>query len=246
MFCNMIGDVIAAFKTNEIDILAHGVNCSKGFGSGIAGQIAQQFPEVQDIFFEHDFTLGDIQPVKISEGNETSVENVFIGGKWIINCATQQYYGNDPASQPNGMYCSYDAIEKCMRSINDAFKDKVIGIPFIGAGLAGGEWKYIKAIISNVFADSTNTIVAYKYGASEYELATIEAVIKYYEPTGFHSYTEKLNDNWKGLEDFVRGLKSRYIWLTDNYIDICKIRFNANSCKGELLSVLNKIHNEYK
>jgi len=39
------GDIIEALKCNEIEFLAHGVNCSGAFGSDMAGQIEKNFPK---------------------------------------------------------------------------------------------------------------------------------------------------------------------------------------------------------
>ena len=47
----------------------------------------------------------------------------------------------------NGIPVSYDAIRDVMFKINETFFGKRIGIPMIGAGLAGGDWNIIKNII---------------------------------------------------------------------------------------------------
>jgi len=140
------GDVLKALKKNEIDIVAHGCNCSGGFGSGIAGQIAKLYPKVRNeyIFQYHakNFELGKIHPIQTEDGI-------------IVNCATQQEYGRNPGSQPNGRYCDYIAIEECMQKLASYIHDKKLrlGMPMIGAGLAGGNWKAIEIIINRTFND---------------------------------------------------------------------------------------------
>lgn len=142
------GDVLKALSNEEIDILAHGVNCSGGFGSGIAGQIAKEYPIVKQeylyIYNTISWRLGKIQIVDINK-------------RLIINCATQQYYGRDPQSQPNNRYCDYEAISKCMAELYKlVYKENLkIGIPRIGCGLAGGNWDIVEAIINEAFSDYT-------------------------------------------------------------------------------------------
>jgi O-acetyl-ADP-ribose deacetylase (regulator of RNase III) len=121
------GDVIQAMIDGEIKGMAHGVNCSGGFGSGVAGQL-------------------------------TVVTNSGI----IYNCATQEQYGGKPYPARTGMYCSYDAIRNCLRTLE---RNSVapLGIPRIGAGLAGGDWNVIKAIVEEVFGSSEKELIVYEY-----------------------------------------------------------------------------------
>lgn len=115
-------------------MFAHGVNCRGGFGSGIAGQIVKKHPEVRDDYLKKAATLegwklGDVQ----------------LSGK-IFNCATQNNYGYDGKK-----YCSYDAIETCLRKAKKHCSkfDLQLGLPKIGCGLAGGNWKVVHEIIKD-------------------------------------------------------------------------------------------------
>jgi O-acetyl-ADP-ribose deacetylase (regulator of RNase III) len=49
-----------------------------------------------------------------------------------------------------------------MRKINHIFKGNHIGMPKIGAGLAGGDWDRIEKIIGTALKDCQITIVNYK------------------------------------------------------------------------------------
>jgi O-acetyl-ADP-ribose deacetylase (regulator of RNase III) len=49
-----------------------------------------------------------------------------------------------------------------MRKINHTFKGKHIGLPKIGAGLAGGDWNRIKTIIQTELKDMKVSVVIYK------------------------------------------------------------------------------------
>ena len=135
------GDILKALQNNEVDYIAHGVNCSDGFGAGLARQIAKQYPATRKhyhmTFDKFGWKLGD----------------VCVTPDKILNCATQQTYG------PNGMkYVSYDAIEKCMSFINAAYQGNRIGLPKIGAGLGGGNWNIIEKIIEETLTDVDVTI----------------------------------------------------------------------------------------
>jgi len=131
------GDI---FKT-DLNIIAHGCNCSGGFNSGVAFQIAQKYPEVRTAYLnkfkKEGWKLGDIQIVQTQN-------------KTIINCGTQQFYGKDGKK-----YVSYEAIESVMIKLLDySLKtNQTIAIPKIGAGLAGGDWEVIESIINKVFKD---------------------------------------------------------------------------------------------
>ena len=48
-----------------------------------------------------------------------------------------------------------------MRKMNHVFKGKHIGLPQIGAGLAGGDWNRIKNIIQTELTDCKVTVVIY-------------------------------------------------------------------------------------
>jgi len=56
----------------------------------------------------------------------------------------------------------YEALTLCLRKINWVFSGKHIGLPKIGAGLAGGDWEQIKQIIKNELNDCDVTVVIYK------------------------------------------------------------------------------------
>ena len=167
------GDIIEALKYSEIRFLAHGVNCSGGFGSGIAGQIAKEFPKVRneylkkykegrDIYHPYGWMLGDIQPVEVEIFHEARIipigkKNVeipeAISKPHIINCAIQKDYGSDGKE-----YVDYEAVRDCMKHLKVfANHSSSIGIPRIGSGLAGGDWSRIENIIVDVFDGSYDT-----------------------------------------------------------------------------------------
>ena len=131
------------FQT-KAQIIAHGCNCRGGFGSGIAGIIARDYPSVRAAFLQKfntsGWTLGEIQAVKEKD-------------KTFINCATQLEFGG--GARFGKVYVDYDAVKQCMEKVLDYKKTHggQVAIPKIGAGLAGGDWEKIEKIINDVFKD---------------------------------------------------------------------------------------------
>lgn len=122
-------------------VIAHGVNCSGGFASGVAGQIAKKWPEVKSWYFRKGrWRLGMVQYVETDD-------NI------VANCATQERYGK--MAQYGVVYVDYPAVERVMRDLYDYVSqyDLTVAIPKIGAGLAGGDWNVIEKIINDVFHD---------------------------------------------------------------------------------------------
>ena len=75
--------------------------------------------------------------------------------KVIINAYTQYGYGRDK------VYVDYDAIRSCMREIKTKYAGKRIGLPKIGAGLAGGDWGIISGIIDEELEGEDVVVVVY-------------------------------------------------------------------------------------
>lgn len=133
------------FKATE-ELLAHGCNCKGGFGSGIAAGMATLHRKARNAYLdkheEDGWKLGDVQFVASKE-------------KIIANCATQHNF------LPRGKcHADYNAIKVCMKKVKDYAKlrNLSIAIPKIGAGLAGGDWELIKAILDDVFLDYDCTV----------------------------------------------------------------------------------------
>jgi O-acetyl-ADP-ribose deacetylase (regulator of RNase III) len=73
----------------------------------------------------------------------------------IVNAYTQfDYRGPGPK-------VDYDALDRAFRRIAAAFPEDRVGYPKIGAGLAGGDWARIAAIIDDALAGLDHTLVEY-------------------------------------------------------------------------------------
>lgn len=146
----MISYVKGNVLDSGADVIAHGVNCSGGFASGVAGQIAKRWPTVQHRyrkeFHTNGWHLGKVQSVTMIGQNSPC-------SFFVFNCGTQQFYG--PMAKHGVVYVDYPAIEKCMRQVYEFCEDNDLtcAIPKIGAGLAGGDWNVIEKIINEIFHD---------------------------------------------------------------------------------------------
>jgi O-acetyl-ADP-ribose deacetylase (regulator of RNase III) len=73
----------------------------------------------------------------------------------VVNAYTQfDYRGSGPR-------VDYVAVRSCFRWIKERHSGKRIGLPKIGAGLAGGDWARIAAIIEQELAGEDVTLVEY-------------------------------------------------------------------------------------
>lgn len=144
------GDIVEYFdilkdSTIQKHVLVHGCNCVGKYNSGIAKQIREQYPKAYEEYLKYvkninsGNLIGNINPVSIGD---TGI---------VINAFTQQLYGRDP----NVVYVNYRALEHAIKLIANEYKDSMILLPRIGAGLANGDWNTIKDIIKNEFKNNS-------------------------------------------------------------------------------------------
>jgi len=147
---NARGDLLALAKNGTFDVIAHGCNCFNGMGNGIAGQIKAQFPAA------HAADMATKKGDKAKLGTCTTATIMVDDDRsfTIVNAYTQYTW-----SKKGQRVADYDAIRACMRWMKTNYAGKRIGIPKIGAGLAGGEWSTIKAIVEEELAGEDVTLV---------------------------------------------------------------------------------------
>ena len=144
------GDLIDLAKKGEFDVIAHGCNCFCAMGAGIAPQMANAFG--CDTFpLEDGKYSGDKNKL-----GKIDYESLIVNNKelTVVNAYTQYGLGGKPFD--------YEAFEKIVSKMNKVFAGKHIGLPKIGAGLAGGNWSLIQGIILRDFTDCKVTVVVYK------------------------------------------------------------------------------------
>lgn len=157
MYKEIQGDLIQLALSGEFDVITHGCNCQCNMGAGIAPQMAKAF-ECDRFDLENEKLKGAIQKLGNIDFKYVAIDaNKTIA---VVNSYTQFNYGKNHI---DGTYkpLDYEALILCMRKINYVFKGKHIGLPKIGAGLAGGDWNKIKQIIQTELKDCNVTVVIY-------------------------------------------------------------------------------------
>ena len=146
------GDLLELAEGNHYDVIIHGCNCFHSMSGGIARAIAQKWPEVE----EADKRTAKGDPEKLGTYSECRVsgsEGYAPYEVLVINGYTQYRPGAD---------VNYDAIRSLMQRLHRELpKEAQIGIPRIGAGIAGGDWQEIEDIILTELPDRHVTIVAF-------------------------------------------------------------------------------------
>lgn len=128
----------------DIEVIVHGCNAQGVMGSGVAKIIRDRYNKAYDRYRKEyklhgHLNLGDIITARGDDG------------KVIINAITQEFYGRD-----GKRYVSYDALADAMKKINrfnEVYGVSDIAMPMIGAGLGGGDWSVIEAIIESELTD---------------------------------------------------------------------------------------------
>lgn len=167
------GDLIQLAHEFMFDVITHGCNCHCTMGAGIAPQMAKAFG-CNTFKMESDEYKGDInklgtidyQLLFFSNWDQKYERYPDEGDKllhkmYVVNSYSQYNYG---ANHADGVArpLDYEALTLCLRKINSIFKGQRIGLPQIGAGLAGGNWNRIQAIIQQELKDCDATVVIYK------------------------------------------------------------------------------------
>lgn len=156
------GCLITLAKEGHFDVITHGCNCFCTMGSGIAPQMAKAFG--CNLFpMEDPKYRGDINKLGTIDFETRWVGNGLLEPiqLTIVNSYTQYRYGKNHADGDQRPV-DYEAIVLCMRKINHIFKGKTIGVPKIGAGLAGGDWNRIKRILETELKDMDVWVINYK------------------------------------------------------------------------------------
>lgn len=147
----MSGNLITLAKTGHFDVIAHGCNCFCTMGAGIAKGIKTSFPAAWEVDLKT--KPGDRSKL----GTCTSaVVSTTAGELTVVNAYTQFDW------RGTGLKADYRAITTCMDWIGSHYQGKRIGLPKIGAGLAGGDWNRIMDIIERSLGRHDLTIVEYE------------------------------------------------------------------------------------
>jgi len=144
------GDLLAKAENGEFDVIIHGCNCFHTMGGGIAYFVKKKWPEA----FTAD--LGTVMGSEDKLGSysfaNVTTEN---GNLIVINAYTQFGFGTQECD------LDYTALSDVFNKIKKDFSGLRFGIPKIGAGLAGGNWDEISAIIEKEMVGEDLTLVIF-------------------------------------------------------------------------------------
>lgn len=149
------GDLLKKFEDGEFDIIIHGCNCFHQMGAGIARSIADKWPAVPMIDRQMSergsrFKLGFFTICDVNYDNSS------LDTKLVVNMYTQYKPGRE---DPDVLY---KAIYEGFTRLNNSkvlLEHHRIGIPKIGAGIAGGNWIKINALIEKAMPGRDITLV---------------------------------------------------------------------------------------
>jgi O-acetyl-ADP-ribose deacetylase (regulator of RNase III) len=130
----------------EQKFIAHGCNARGKMNSGVAKAIRDRWPVVFERYQE--WWDESYRVLAVGQNQMVPVKDLFEpDDRVVINMITQANYGRD-----GNKYVSYDAIHNCFAQLNHCptIHAGGLAIPKIGAGLGGGDWKAIEAIINSV------------------------------------------------------------------------------------------------
>jgi len=160
------GNLITLAQQGKFQVITHGCNCWNLMGAGIAPQMAaafgcDKFP-MEDQKYRGDYNkLGQIDYQINTYTGGTSEHDFFEFDLAVVNSYSQYGFGlNHQGGTERPL--DYDALRMCLRKINFIFKGKHVGLPQIGAGLAGGDWNTIKQIMQEELKNCKVTVVIYK------------------------------------------------------------------------------------
>jgi O-acetyl-ADP-ribose deacetylase (regulator of RNase III) len=149
------GNLISMAFDGQFDVIVHGTNCYNNMGSGIAKEVRLRCPGAY--WADQGTNKGDEAKLGTitcgSSKNPDKQEEV--AEFTVVNAYTQHRYGRDRR------HVDYDALRSCFKAVKEQFAGKRIGYPLIGAGLAGGDWEVISAIIDEELDGEDHTLVRF-------------------------------------------------------------------------------------
>lgn len=139
--------------TFERGIIAHGCNCSNGFGSGVAKAIADKYPFVKESYhrnFNSPIGVKELQPHLLGK---IQLVTIYDDELYIANCFTQLDYGKDKKQ-----YADPIAIMESMERVSALAIALHLDVyaPKIGCGLGGLDWIEVEPIFRKISKELNN------------------------------------------------------------------------------------------
>jgi O-acetyl-ADP-ribose deacetylase (regulator of RNase III) len=143
----IVGDLVK--DAEQYEVILHGCNCFNTMGAGIALQVKNKYPQAYAV----DCTTKSGDKAKLGTISYTT-DTIPI----IVNCYSQYDFRGRRVGK---MDLDYNALKSALTAVKKEFSGKKIGMPRIGAQLAGGDWNVIIRIIEEVFQGEDVTIVTW-------------------------------------------------------------------------------------
>jgi O-acetyl-ADP-ribose deacetylase (regulator of RNase III) len=152
-----------------INVIAHSCNCQNVMGAGIAKQIKDRYPKAFEADTErwgNEYNDGGNWRCQIGDYSKWTNFDSNVYHATIYNLYTQSGYSTKKRE------VNYEYFWKAMKAMQEDLlfiqhetgTPRVLGLPYgISCGLAGGNWKIIKAIIEDIFLDSLIECYIVKY-----------------------------------------------------------------------------------
>ena len=142
------GDLVR--DSDQFDVIVQCANCFCTMGAGIAPQIKNKFPEA----YEADCATTSGDKSKLGTISYTTSAKKPI----VVNLYSQFGFNG---RLHDAIDLDYDALRSGLKMVKEKFSGKFIGMPKIGAGLAGGDWAIIEKIIEEELRGEYVVIVNY-------------------------------------------------------------------------------------
>lgn len=157
-----VGDLISAAQSGEINVIAHCCNCMNTMKSGIAPKIASAFPEA--LAADQMTTRGDRAKLGTLSSafskNGLLVYNLY--GQYTFTGRREGKMDLDYWALRSALSAMAVSLHAKCRILDMSTHDLKIGLPKIGAGLAGGDWNIISKMIEGRLRDFDVTIYVLK------------------------------------------------------------------------------------
>jgi O-acetyl-ADP-ribose deacetylase (regulator of RNase III) len=158
----VFGDIVDLAKAGQLDVVIHNCNCQNAMGSGVAKGIAEAFPGVHAV--DRKTVKGD----KSKLGTYTVSRELAKNGKQVdfVNLYGQYRYSRRELGEP--AMTDLKAIKKGLQSlaVNPMIIGKRVGMPMLGAGLAGADWPAVARLVKEILSPVCEVIVV-KYSGEE-------------------------------------------------------------------------------
>lgn len=141
----------------DADAILHQVNCQGVMGSGVAKQVREKYPIVFG-YYKSWCDNPSLKPGLLGQIQIVYTDN--IGKQAIVNLFAQDKFGYD-----GNCYTDYNALKKCLNSVNKQFAGCKIAIPYLMAcHRGGGDWSVVSKIIEDTLTDCDVTLYRYTAG----------------------------------------------------------------------------------